>query len=142
MMIGKFAISGTFTITYNYTAELFPTVVRTSAVGMGSIGARITGALTPFVALLVTTIILEYIRMTPIHILLTCCVSPDLTGHANSDRNLRSNVHHCCFSDAVTPGDSEQGNAPNARGWRAFWEGRHGIQDPGKDIFQEGNGNG
>ena len=57
VMIGKFAITGTFTITYNYTAELFPTVVRTSAVGVGSMGARITGALTPLIMLLVATLV-------------------------------------------------------------------------------------
>ena len=54
VMIGKFAITGSFAITYNYTAELFPTVVRSSAVGVGTMGARISGVMTPLVTLLVT----------------------------------------------------------------------------------------
>ncbi|GFG35119.1 hypothetical protein Cfor_09607 [Coptotermes formosanus] len=52
VMIGKFFIAGSFAIIYNYTAELFPTVVRNTALGAGSMGARLSGALTPLITLL------------------------------------------------------------------------------------------
>jgi len=53
VMMGKFFIAGSFAIIYNYTAELFPTVVRNTALGTGSMGARLSGALTPLITLLV-----------------------------------------------------------------------------------------
>ena len=52
-MIGKFFIAGSFAIIYNYTAELFPTVVRNTALGVGSMCARLSGALTPLIMLMV-----------------------------------------------------------------------------------------
>ncbi|KAK6640919.1 hypothetical protein RUM44_012617 [Polyplax serrata] len=52
VMIGKFAIAGSFAIIYNYTAELFPTVVRSTAVGIGGMCARLSGAITPLLILL------------------------------------------------------------------------------------------
>lgn len=52
VMVGKFTIAGSFAIIYNYSAELFPTVVRNSAMGLGSMAARFAGALTPLITLL------------------------------------------------------------------------------------------
>lgn len=52
VMIGKLFIAGSFAIIYNYSAELFPTVVRNSALGLGSMCARLSGALTPLITLL------------------------------------------------------------------------------------------
>lgn len=52
VMAGKFLIAGSFAIIYNYTAELFPTVVRNTALGVGSMCARLSGALTPLITLL------------------------------------------------------------------------------------------
>lgn len=52
VMIGKFFIAGSFAIIYNYTTELFPTVVRNTALGASSMCARISGAVTPFIVLL------------------------------------------------------------------------------------------
>jgi len=46
-------IAGSFAIIYNYTAELFPTVIRNSAVGFGACSARFSGMLTPLIKLLV-----------------------------------------------------------------------------------------
>lgn len=54
VMFGKFFIAGSFAIIYNYTAELFPTVVRNTALGVGSMCARLSGALTPLISLLVS----------------------------------------------------------------------------------------
>nr|XP_039269896.1 organic cation transporter protein-like [Styela clava] len=47
--LGKMGISGSYAIIYNFTTELFPTVVRSNGIGIGSMAARIGGILTPFV---------------------------------------------------------------------------------------------
>lgn len=52
VLIGKGCIAGSFAVVYNYTAELFPTVVRNTALGIGSMCARFSGALTPMIFLL------------------------------------------------------------------------------------------
>lgn len=52
VMMGKLFIAGSFAVIYNYSAELFPTVVRNSAMGLGSMCARLSGALCPLIALL------------------------------------------------------------------------------------------
>ncbi|CAG9822397.1 unnamed protein product [Phaedon cochleariae] len=49
---GKFLIASSFAITYNYSAELFPTVIRSFAMGLGAMCARTSGALTPLITLL------------------------------------------------------------------------------------------
>ncbi|ODN02543.1 Organic cation transporter protein [Orchesella cincta] len=51
-MIAKIAMAGCFAVIYNYTAELFPTVIRNSAVGLCSMAARMGGMLTPQITLL------------------------------------------------------------------------------------------
>lgn len=52
VMMGKLFIAGSFAVIYNYSAELFPTVIRNSAMGLGSMCARLSGALTPLITLL------------------------------------------------------------------------------------------
>lgn len=48
-MTGKFLVSGTFALSYLYTAELFPTPVRNVAVGGASTFARIGSASAPYI---------------------------------------------------------------------------------------------
>lgn len=52
VVVGKFLIASSFAIIYNYSAELFPTVIRNSAMGIGAMCARTSGALTPLITLL------------------------------------------------------------------------------------------
>lgn len=52
VLVGKACVAGSFAVVYNYTAELFPTVVRNTALGIGSMCARLSGALTPLIFLL------------------------------------------------------------------------------------------
>ena len=46
-LIGKFGASASFSIVYLYTAELYPTQIRSTAVGMCSMMARIGGVAAP-----------------------------------------------------------------------------------------------
>ncbi|XP_034829390.1 organic cation transporter protein isoform X3 [Maniola hyperantus] len=52
VLVGKLFISGSYSIIYKYSAELYPTVVRSSGVGLGSMSASVSGALTPLISLL------------------------------------------------------------------------------------------
>lgn len=52
VLLGKSCVAGSFAVVYNYTAELFPTVVRNTAVGIGSMCARLSSTLTPMIFLL------------------------------------------------------------------------------------------
>lgn len=52
VMTGKMLVAASYAILYNYTAELFPTAIRSSALGVGSFFAGISGTLTPFVIFL------------------------------------------------------------------------------------------
>ncbi|NXL85039.1 S22AD protein, partial [Alectura lathami] len=50
--IGKFTASASFSSSYVYTAELFPTVIRQSGVGLCSMVARVAGIIAPLIRLL------------------------------------------------------------------------------------------
>uniref|UniRef100_A0A1Y1JSF9 Major facilitator superfamily (MFS) profile domain-containing protein n=2 Tax=Photinus pyralis TaxID=7054 RepID=A0A1Y1JSF9_PHOPY len=52
VMLGKLTISSSFSIVYNYSAELFPTAVRNTALGLGAMSARLSGTATPLIGLL------------------------------------------------------------------------------------------
>ena len=53
-LIGKFGASASFGIVYLYTAELYPTQIRSTAIGMCSMMARIGGFAAPQVCILST----------------------------------------------------------------------------------------
>ena len=55
-MIGRFCISGSFGIVYVFSAELFPTVLRNTGIGAGSMHARVGGLIAPFVTELVSIV--------------------------------------------------------------------------------------
>ncbi|KAG7317073.1 hypothetical protein KOW79_019371 [Hemibagrus wyckioides] len=51
-MTGKFGITASFAVIYVYAAELFPTVLRQTGIGVASMFARIGGVLAPMINLL------------------------------------------------------------------------------------------
>lgn len=58
-MLGKFAITCSFSIIYVYTAELFPTTVRSLGLGLCNMMARVGGMLAPFMADVVSSTSLQ-----------------------------------------------------------------------------------
>ncbi|KAH9525172.1 hypothetical protein Btru_000528, partial [Bulinus truncatus] len=49
-LVGKFGASAAFAVIHIYTAELFPTVMRNSGMGLSSFMARTGGLLSPYIA--------------------------------------------------------------------------------------------
>ncbi|XP_049997599.1 solute carrier family 22 member 13 isoform X2 [Alexandromys fortis] len=102
-VVGKFASSSAFTISYVYTAELYPTIIRQTGMGLVSIFSRIAGIITPLVMLLE-----QYHRAVPMVIFgsfpivagLLCALLPETKGQTLKDtiqdlekgRPLRSSV--------------------------------------------------
>ncbi|NXP10418.1 S22AD protein, partial [Thinocorus orbignyianus] len=81
--IGKFAATASFSTSYVYAAELFPTVVRQTGVGLSSMSARVAGIMAPLMNLLS-----EYHRAIPMAIFgsvpvvvgLLCFLLPETRG--------------------------------------------------------------
>ncbi|XP_046875874.1 solute carrier family 22 member 13 isoform X2 [Hypomesus transpacificus] len=53
-MVGKFGITASFAVIYVYSAELFPTVLRQTGIGVSSMFARMGGVLAPVINMLHT----------------------------------------------------------------------------------------
>uniref|UniRef100_A0A3P8XCI0 Major facilitator superfamily (MFS) profile domain-containing protein n=1 Tax=Esox lucius TaxID=8010 RepID=A0A3P8XCI0_ESOLU len=51
-MVGKFGITASFAVLYVYTAEIFPTVLRQTGIGVSSMFARVGGVLAPLINML------------------------------------------------------------------------------------------
>ncbi|XP_042290733.1 solute carrier family 22 member 13 [Thunnus maccoyii] len=51
-MVGKFGITASFAVIYVYTAEIFPTVLRQTGIGVSSMFARLGGVLAPIINML------------------------------------------------------------------------------------------
>ena len=94
-LIGKFGASAGFAIVYIYTAELFPTPVRNSAVGLCSTFARIGGMLSPVVADLAV-----YASSIPFIIMGSSCCIGGLTAlllPETSGRPLPDTIEEACL---------------------------------------------
>ncbi|XP_029796424.1 solute carrier family 22 member 13 [Suricata suricatta] len=87
-VVGKFATAAGFTISYVYSAELFPTVIRQTGMGLVGIFSRIGGILTPLVMLLaeyqVALPMLLYGSL-PIGAGLLCALLPETRGQPLKD---------------------------------------------------------
>nr|XP_046273859.1 solute carrier family 22 member 13 isoform X2 [Scatophagus argus] len=51
-MVGKFGITASFAVIYVYTAEIFPTVLRQTGIGVSCMFARVGGVLAPVINML------------------------------------------------------------------------------------------
>ncbi|XP_039699225.1 solute carrier family 22 member 13 [Pteropus medius] len=87
-VMGKFATTSGFTISYVYSAELFPTVLRQSGMGLVAVFSRAGGIITPLVILLG-----EYHAALPMIIIgtlpivggLLCVLLPETRGQPLKD---------------------------------------------------------
>lgn len=60
-MFGKFGVTSAFCVVYAVTSELFPTVIRNTAMGCCSMAARVGTIISPFVIYLGTSFKLDII---------------------------------------------------------------------------------
>ncbi|XP_074938353.1 solute carrier family 22 member 13-like [Phalacrocorax aristotelis] len=82
-IIGKFTASASFSTSYVYSAELFPTVIRQTGTGLCSMSARVAGIMAPLIRLLG-----QYHRAIPMAIFgsapvvggLLCILLPETRG--------------------------------------------------------------
>ncbi|GAA6230518.1 solute carrier family 22 member 4-like [Lates japonicus] len=84
-MLGKFGITSAFCIVYSITSELFPTVIRNSAMGCCSMAARIGTIISPFIIYLGQYYkALPYILMGCLAICgaISCLLLPETFGKA------------------------------------------------------------
>jgi OCT family organic cation transporter-like MFS transporter 4/5 len=59
---GKFCISGSFGTTYIYAAELFPTPLRSTGLGFGSMSGRVGSFVAPFIITIKNSSIVYLVR--------------------------------------------------------------------------------
>uniref|UniRef100_A0A665VGR6 Solute carrier family 22 member 4 n=1 Tax=Echeneis naucrates TaxID=173247 RepID=A0A665VGR6_ECHNA len=82
-MLGKFGVTSAFCVVYAFTSELFPTVIRNSAMGCCSMAARVGTILSPFILYLGQYMkSLPYILMGSLAIFgaLLCFLLPETFG--------------------------------------------------------------
>ncbi|NXK21270.1 S22AD protein, partial [Arenaria interpres] len=81
--IGKFTASASFSTSYVYAAELFPTVIRQTGVGLCSMSARVAGIVAPLIRLLSEyhqAIPMAIFGSTPVVGGLLCILLPETRG--------------------------------------------------------------
>uniref|UniRef100_A0A803YM54 Solute carrier family 22 member 13 n=1 Tax=Meleagris gallopavo TaxID=9103 RepID=A0A803YM54_MELGA len=93
-VIGKFAACASFSTSYVYSAELFPTIIRQSGVGLCSMAARVAGIIAPLIRLLE-----QYHRAIPMAVYgsatvlggLLCFLLPETRGVELPDDTVTDN---------------------------------------------------
>ncbi|NXM04901.1 S22AD protein, partial [Tyrannus savana] len=82
-IIGKFTATSSFSVSYVYAAELFPTVVRQTGVGLCSTLARVAGILAPLIIPLDKyhrAIPMAIFGSIPVLVSLFCILLPETRG--------------------------------------------------------------
>uniref|UniRef100_A0A674J144 Major facilitator superfamily (MFS) profile domain-containing protein n=1 Tax=Terrapene triunguis TaxID=2587831 RepID=A0A674J144_9SAUR len=87
-VIGKFAITASLYTSYVYCAELFPTVLRQTGLGLCSVSARVGGIISPLVGLLDKyhpAISMVIFGSTPVTAGILCFLLPETCGKELQD---------------------------------------------------------
>ncbi|XP_054246082.1 solute carrier family 22 member 13-like [Indicator indicator] len=87
-IIGKFTATASFSSSYVYTAELFPTVIRPTGAGLCSMSARISGIMAPLIRLLGEfhqAIPMALFGSPPVLVGLLCFLLPETRGNELAD---------------------------------------------------------
>ncbi|NXF00572.1 S22AD protein, partial [Smithornis capensis] len=82
-IIGKFTSTAAFSTSYVYSAELFPTIVRQTGVGLCSTMARVAGILAPLIIPLDQyhrAIPMAIFGSIPVIVSLSCILLPETRG--------------------------------------------------------------
>ncbi|NXG19798.1 S22AD protein, partial [Grallaria varia] len=82
-IIGKFTATASFSTSYVYSAELFPTIVRQTGVGLCSTMARVAGILAPLIIPLDQyhrAIPMAIFGSIPVMVSLSCILLPETRG--------------------------------------------------------------
>ncbi|NWV25641.1 S22AD protein, partial [Origma solitaria] len=82
-IIGKFTATAAFSTSYIYSAELFPTVLRQTGVGLCSTMARVAGILAPLIIPLDQyhrAIPMAIFGSVPVLVALSCILLPETRG--------------------------------------------------------------
>ncbi|XP_069573571.1 organic cation/carnitine transporter 2-like [Brachyistius frenatus] len=112
-MTGKFAVTAAFAIVYAYTAELYPTVLRTTAVGTCSMASRIGSITAPFFIYLRSySVSLPYILMGSLTVLtgLLSLLLPESYGMPLPDTITHmQRFPGCCQKTPYTLTHTEEG---------------------------------
>ncbi|KAM9348842.1 organic cation/carnitine transporter 2-like [Symphorus nematophorus] len=111
-MIGKFAVTTAFAIVYAYTAEVYPTVLRNTALGACSMAARVGSITAPyFIYLRNYSISLPYILMGILTVLsgLLSLLLPESYGMPLPDTITHmQHFHGCCKKKPYTLTQTEE----------------------------------
>ncbi|XP_004635290.1 solute carrier family 22 member 13-like isoform X2 [Octodon degus] len=105
-MVGKLTIAAAFTISYVYTAELFPTVVRQTGFGLVSTFSRTGGIIAPLVILLVeyhTAFPMLIFGSLPIGTGILCALLPETHGQSLKDTIEDLRQRSCPRSPRTAP---------------------------------------
>ncbi|XP_036886266.1 solute carrier family 22 member 13 [Sturnira hondurensis] len=112
-VLGKFAVTAGFTTSYVYTAELFPTIIRQTGMGLVAIFSRIGGILTPLVMLLRDfhkALPMVIYGSLPIGAGMLCLLLPETRGQAAKDTIQDLEQRPCPRAlEAEPPGNEASG---------------------------------
>uniref|UniRef100_A0A8C3HZX8 Major facilitator superfamily (MFS) profile domain-containing protein n=1 Tax=Chrysemys picta bellii TaxID=8478 RepID=A0A8C3HZX8_CHRPI len=107
-VIGKFAIAASFSISYVYSAELFPTIIRQTGVGLCSMSSRVGGIISPLISLLDKyhpAIPMAIFGSTPVIAGILCFLLPETRDKELQDHTEETKESQCSDGHWQVKGD-------------------------------------